>query len=421
MNVVLLNTSEYTGGAAIAANRLMKALINNGIQAKSLVLNKQKNDENVISAQSSFFKRQAAKFYFLWERWVIFVYNRLSRKNLFRISIANTGFDVSNHPLMKDADVVHLHWINQGFLSLQGLQKIINLGKPVFCTLHDMWFFTGICHHARECNHYQTQCHTCFYLNKAGQHDLSSQIFNRKKTIVQSGKIVFITCSQWLKNNAEKSALLSGQKIVAVPNPINASLFQPMDKLLCRKKLYLPNDKKLILFGAVNLSDERKGIHYLIQATDFLSTKGKPNEIEIVIFGKSTMDLSAHTAFKINYLNFLSNEDDLVALYNSADVYVTSSLDENLPNTIMESMACGTPCVGFKTGGIPEMIDHRINGYVAEYKNAQDLADGIYWILNEADYRDLSNNARKKVKTCYSEEIIAKQHIDLYKHLLDNK
>jgi glycosyltransferase involved in cell wall biosynthesis len=412
MKVILLNTSERTGGAAIAANRLMKALIDNGIEAKTLVLNKQTDDENVISIQSSFFKRQLARLNFLWERLGIFVHNRFSRENLFKVSIANTGFDVSKHPSVKEADIIHIHWINQGFLSLSGLQKLFNSGKPVFCTMHDMWFFTGICHHARECNLYQTHCHDCFYLNKPGSHDLSNRVFKQKKELYQSGKITFIACSRWMQSCAGKSALLSGQKIIAVPNPIDTTLFHPMDQSLCRKNLNLPVDKKLILFGAVKISDERKGIHYLNKAIDFLSQATGTSHLELVIFGKSDMDLSKFFALKVNYVNYLSDEKDIIALYNAADVYVTPSLDENLPNTIMEAMACGTPCVGFKTGGIPEMIDHQQNGYVAKYEDPDDFAKGILWCLE--NYRLLSTDARKKVEKCYSNEVVAKQYINLY-------
>jgi len=416
MKVLLLNTSERTGGAAIAANRLMKGLINNGNEAKMLVFSKQTDNENVISIQSSFLKKQLARLNFLWERWVIFVHNRFNRKNLFKVSIANTGFDISKHPLVKDADIIHIHWINQGLLSLHGIQKLFESGKPVFCTMHDMWFCTGICHHARECSNYQTQCHDCFYLNKPGRRDLSYQIFNKKKTIYQSEKITFITCSHWLKSNAEKSALLSGQNIFSIPNPIDTSLFRPMDKSLCRKKFNLPNEKKLILFGAVKISDERKGIHYLIKAVEILAQKSKANDMELIIFGKSSPDLSKISGLKVNYLNFISNEEDIAAMYNTADVYVTPSLEENLPNTIMESMACGIPCVGFNVGGIPEMIDHQKNGYVAMYEDAEDLAKGILWCLE--NYQLLTVNAQKKVEKWYSEKIVTEQYVNLYKQFL---
>ena len=414
MKILLINTSERTGGAAVAANRLMHALNKAGHEAKMLVRDKQTNDENVVSINTSFIQKKINFIRFAWERLVIFARNRFDKKNLFAVSIANTGIDIGKHPLVKDADIIHLHWINQGFLSLKSIKQLIESGKSIVWTLHDMWAMTGICHHARECNHYQTQCRNCFFLNKPDTHDLSCRIFTRKKGIYQSEKITFITCSRWLKNNAEKSALISGQKIVAIPNPIDTSLFRPMDKSLCRETLNLPKDKKLILFGTVKISDERKGIHYLIKAVELLSQKSEIDNTELVIFGKSNPFLSDISTLKVNYLNFLSNEEEIVALYNAVDVYVTPSLEENLPNTIMEAMACGTPCVGFNIGGIPEMIDHKKNGYISEYKSVEDLANGIYETLFEADYEQLSHNARQKVIDCYSEEVTIKQYVELY-------
>jgi glycosyltransferase involved in cell wall biosynthesis len=415
MKVLLINTSERTGGAAIAANRLMKALINNGIEAKTLVLSKQTTDENVISIQVSFLKRIFAHVHFLLERWVIFVSNCFSRKNLFKISIANTGFDISDHCLVKEADLIHIHWINQGFLSLQGLQRLIETGKPVFCTMHDLWFCTGICHYSRSCNFFHTQCHDCLYLHKPHSHDLSHKVFIKKRAIYKSGKITFITCSRWLQRNARKSALLSSQQIVAIPNPIDTSLFRPMDRSLCRKKFHLPENKKLVLFGAVKISDERKGIAYLIKAIEFLSRKPEAADIELVIFGKSTIDLSKKFSLNVNFLNYLSNEEDIAILYNSANVFVTPSLEDNLPNTIMEAMACGIPCVGFDIGGIPEMIDHHLNGYIATYEDSEDLAEGILWCL-END-QTISTEARKKVENSYAEEIVVRQYVELFQQL----
>ena len=124
--------------------------------------------------------------------------------------------------------------------------------------------------------------------------------------------------------------------------------------------------------------------------------------------------------FEVYSLNYISNEKEVVNIYNAVDIYVTPSLEENLPNTIMEAMACGTPCVGFQVGGIPEMIDHLHNGYVAEYKSADDLANGIYWILNEGEYADLSEAARRKVLSSYSESTIAKKYIDIYNKITGN-
>ncbi|MDR1632840.1 MAG: glycosyltransferase, partial [Dysgonamonadaceae bacterium] len=369
MNILILNTSERTGGAAIAANRLMKALIDSGINAKTLVLDKQTSDKNVISIQSSFIKRQLARFNFLWERWCIFVHNRFSRNNLFKVSIANTGFDISGHPLVKSADIIHIHWINQGFLSLNSIKKLVQTGKPVVWTLHDMWAGTGICHYPDDCEKYKIECSDCpFLLGKTG-HDLSCKVFTSKKKL-NLNKIIYVGCSCWIANEAKKSALLQNAPVTNIPNPIDTTVFKPCNKADIRQKQGLPLNKKLILFAAAKLSDTRKGMSYLIEASQYLQQR----DIEIVFLGGNIDDNLLHTiSLPVRSMGYLRTPADIALTYAACDVFVTPSLEENLPNTVMEAMACGTPCVGFNIGGIPEMINHKENGYVAQYQDAKDL------------------------------------------------
>ena len=163
MKVLILNTSERTGGAAVAANRLMHALCKQGVEAKMLVRDKLSDDERVISVNQSWFQRRLNFLRFVWERLVIFLCNKLNRKDLFRVSIANTGVNVAAHPLVKEADVIHLHWINQGFLSLKGLRQLIATGKPIVWTMHDLWPATAICHSPGDCASYQTASAHCAF------------------------------------------------------------------------------------------------------------------------------------------------------------------------------------------------------------------------------------------------------------------
>ena len=316
MRVLLINTSERIGGAAIAASRLMESLKNHGIKAKLLVRDKQTDQISVVSLDHNW--RMVWKF--VWERIVIWSANRFNKKNIFAVDIANTGTDITSLPEFQQADVIHLHWINQGMLSLKNIEKILASGKPVVWTMHDMWPCTGICHHARECTHYQQECHN------------------------------------W------------------------------------------------------------KGIDYLIESCRLLADKHPElrEQLGVVVFGNQSQQLENLLPFKVYPLNFVSNEHQLVNIYNAVDIFVTPSLEENLPNTIMEAMACGIPCVGFNVGGIPEMIDHLHNGYVAQYKSSEDFANGIYWTLTEPDYPSLSEQACRKAISHYSENVVAKKYIDLY-------
>ena len=344
---------------------------------------------------------------------IIFLCNHLNRKNLFAVSIANTGTDLSGNPSVKEADIIHLHWINQGFLSLKDIEALVKLNKPIVWTMHDMWPCTSICHHARDCEKFQTGCESCFFLKSKGK-DLSPSVFDKKLSLYKDANITFVGCSRWLSGRAKKSYLLQDKTVLSIPNPIDTEVYHPIGQGTARELLGLPSEKKLLLFGALNVTDKRKGIDYLIAA---LRKIEKP-DVGLVVFGQVKDDIRGLFPVPIHSMGYLSDESKIVALYNAVDIFITSSLEENLPNTIMESMACGTPCVGFEIGGIPEMIDHKINGYVTNYKDANDLSNGIQWVLEHGDRQALSDACVKKVQENYTEEVVAKKYLELYKSII---
>lgn len=418
MRVLIINTTERIGGAAIAANRLMEALKDNGIKAKMLVRNKQTDQVTVVPLKKSWRRI----WQFTWERIVIWAANGFKRENLFAVDIANMGTDITSLPEFRQADVIHLHWINQGMLSLGDIRRIIDSGKPVVWTMHDMWPFTGICHYSGSCEKYTGECHNCELLIKSHKHDLSSRVYRKKEKLYAGANITFVACSHWLEAMAKKSSLLSGQTILSIPNAINTNLFRPRAKKFAREKLNLPLDKKLLLFSSMKITDKRKGIEYLIEACKLLSRDYPEcsSKIGVVVMGKHSDQYNALFPFPTYKIDYVSNEKELVNIYNAVDLYVTPSLQDNLPNTIVEAMACGIPCVGFNVGGIPQMIDHLHNGYVAQYRSAGDLANGIYWTLTEGDYETLSDAAYRKAVTTYSESIVAGQYIRIYNQITGN-
>lgn len=419
MKVLLVNTSEHRGGAAIACGRLMQALRRSGVDARMLVA--VNDDSDAIGYCDTPYKRWLYKWAFLWERVEIFTQNGLSRANLFAVSTADTGQNITSHPAVQEADIIHLHWVNQGFLSLSALQQILSLGKPVVWTMHDMWPTTGICHHARTCDRYTDSCGQCMFLNSTHDHDLSHRTFVRKQGIYSTAPLHFVTCSAWLRNLTERSALLkSSDTVCNIPNPIDTQYFVPGDKSDARRTLRLPEDKKLILFGAVNAADKRKGIDYFIDTLRILHDRNDSlsKKIELVVFGSTAHMAMESLPYRCTSMGYITSPETMRDIYRAADVYVTPSLEENLPNTIMEAMACGTPCVGFDIGGIPEMID-AANGYVAQYKDAADMAHGIANVLDDDNYPSKSKAAREKVITEYGEKAVASRYISLYRSLLD--
>ena len=417
MRVLIVNTSERTGGAAVAANRLMEALKNNGVKAKMLVRDKETDSLTVCGLKAKW----RAQCNFLWERLVIWLHLCMKRDHLFEIDIANCGVDVTTLPEFQEADVIHLHWVNQGMLSLKNIRKILESGKPVVWTMHDIWPATAICHYARGCEAFQTECCHCPLMS--GGLDFSHRVWLKKQRMLQGQRVTYVACSQWLADEARKSALLRGQVVTSIPNPIDTHVFRPQDKQEARRALNLPTDKRIILFVSQRVTDPRKGMSYFVDAVAMLAEKHPEmkQDTVVAILGGHAEDVASQLSLPACPLGYVSNPKRIVEVYNSADVFVLPSLEDNLPNTLMESMACGVPCVGFQVGGIPEMIDHRQNGYVARFRDVDDLAAGIRYVLEEADYAELGKSAVQKVAHSYSQQSVAKRYIEVYESAMQPK
>jgi glycosyltransferase involved in cell wall biosynthesis len=415
LKIILVNKSVSGGGAALACKRLYSALSKTDIfEASILVQEYVGNNLDIKATTSSTVKRFINFLRFVWERLCFLPYER-SKDIRFAFSIANTGENITRNINVKNADIIHLHWFNQGFLSLSDLKKLIGLNKPIVWTLHDMWAFTGGCHYTGECKKYQIGCNFCPYLKHPSKEDLSSIIFNKKKKILSNANITYVGCSYWIASEAQNSSILREASIVNIPNPIDIELYKPRNKNESRLEFGLPFDKKIILFGAAKVTDKRKGLEYLIKAIDFIPEEKKSNYL-LVTFGR----IVGMPQFSIESktISFLNDENKIAMLYNAADVFVTPSVEDNLPNTIMEAMSCGTPVVAFNTGGIPEMVTHKTDGYLAGLKDFSDLANGINWVLENSQYGAIANAARNKVMENYTEEKIAKKYTDLYSLLL---
>lgn len=422
MKVLFVNTSENLGGAAVAAGRLLHALDTycpDRVDVRMLVRDKVTPCDKVLSVG----ERRKGQFYFYLERLQIGLNNGFDRSNLFTVSTASFGYDITRLREFAEADIIHLHWVNQGMISLEVLARILHSGKPVVWTMHDMWPCTGICHHARECENYRSECGKCMFLGSSSQHDLSCKVFRKKKKLYAGADITFVTCSRWLRDRAACSALVAGHEVLDIPNAIDTNVFRPCSKAEARARLGLPQDRKLILFGAVKTTDKRKGFDYMVEACSILADR-HPDMVQnagVIVVGKNSAAIGSCLPFGIYPFDYVGDSARMADIYNAADVFVTPSLEENLPNMIMEAMACGTPCVGFRVGGIPEMIEHGANGYLASYRSAEDFAAGIGAVLFSGRYEELSRNAVEKVASCYSESVVAGKYMDLYRKILTGK
>ena len=413
--ILHLSTFQREGGAAVAATRLHRALRQTGVDSQLLVHTLTSPEAGTSALAESTWQRRRAWGRFVAER-LYFLPHEKDKSVRFAFSPARVGADLSQHPLVQQADVLHLHWVNFGFLSLKSLEKLFTLGKPIVWTLHDMWAFTGGCHYSRGCERYLTHCQLCPYLRCPGENDLSYRVFEEKKKRWAAAPITSVSPSQWLGSLVQKAPLSQHRPVRVLPNPLDTALFRPLDRAQIRQQLGLAPTKKYLLFAGANTQDPRKGFAYFRDALRLL--KYPASELEVLVFGKSQPEALTQLDLPVRDLGTLTREADIVAAYNAADLLVVPSLEDNYPNTILEAMACGTPVVGFGTGGIPEQIRHRHDGYLVPSTSADDLARGIDWVLAEVPAERLREAARQRAVDSWSYPVVAGQFSELYQSLL---
>jgi glycosyltransferase involved in cell wall biosynthesis len=421
MKVLLVGKSADTGGAAIASYRLMEILRQRGVDVNLLVQEGGKEDDTVFSTTRTTLKRWINFLRFVWER-LLFLRHEKSKEVRFLFSLANTGERLVRNRQVNEADIIHLQWVNAGFLSRKSIRQLLDLGKPVVWTFHDMWAFTGGCHHALSCERYKQECGECIYLKRPGINDLSHRLWVKKKQMFSNRKVSVITPSQWLRERVRESSLLGHMEVHAIHNPVDQTRFRPVNRELACTNLGLDPSKKYILFGASSVKNLYKGFNFFREAIQVL--EGDPDAItgvEILIFGKIGGDKSLDLPLETHIIDYVKSEQTMVDLYNVAHLYVISSLQDNFPGTIVEAMLCGTPVTGFRTGGIPEMISHLEDGYLAEHRSVSDLAEGMKWILSHGSYPELSRKVRGAAVRRFSVESSAERHVELYRSLLDRQ
>ena len=414
MNILFVSTAERTGGGAIAARRLLTALNGIGINAKMLVRDKQTDLHHVIEIK----KGTLDIWRFVWERIVILANNLFSKRNLFKVSIANTGYDITKFKEFQEANIIHLHWVNQGMISLKNIQQILESGKPVVWTMHDMWECTAICHHAYTCDRFKTECKNCPFLRFPCEHDLANRVFHKKRELFANKTIHIITVSHWLEQLVKNSALLKHCPIDTIPNTLSLSDFRMMDKAECRKQLGLPLNKKIIIFGAARVDDPIKGFPMILDALSYLKAHKQEfaKDLHLVTFG-AFKQAKPHMPIDYTDIGWVKDNSTLSMLYSASDVLISASLYETFGQTLIEAQACGCLPISFGNSGQTDIIRHKENGYLAQYLSPISLAEGIVWTLTEG--KVINKNAiRAEVLNKYSAEVVASRYQDLYSHII---
>ncbi|MBS1532628.1 MAG: glycosyltransferase family 4 protein [Bacteroidetes bacterium] len=418
MKVVHLNTYDGNGGAGRACIRLNRALLRQGIESKIIVHYKfGKNPEIGEFSTNLFQKARTAASIILERIWA----KRYLKAVKTPFSFTWFGRSVIRNKDVKEADIIHLHWVNHGFLNPKHIAEIAKLNKPVVWTFHDSNAFTGGCHVRYTCDHFKAECGNCPLLNDAGDNDASHRIWLQKEDAYAKLDFTIIAPSAWMQHSVAESSLMKGKSVNRIPNTLETDVFRPTDKTSAKERLGLPKDKFVFLSGFMpSRKDMHKGTGYLLESLELLknSLGDKADQIELVVFGNRNTEDIPEFPFKTSFLGTINDDEKLALCYSAADAFLIPSLEDNLPNTVMESLSCSTPVIAFTTGGIPDMVDHEQNGYLAEYRSSESFTDGMQWIINHPDRGKLQENARQTVMEKFSEEIIAKKYVEVYKNVL---
>ena len=410
MKILHIVSGDLNGGAARGAYWLHKALNENGIDSKIYTNSRITLDyEKVVTTNKTKKDNFFNSIRYRLDK-IFLLFYRSKMKRIFSTGFFGINFTKSNE--YKEADIIHLHWINGGFVNIKHLSKI---DKPLVWTIRDMWPMTGGCHYSLECDQYKTGCGNCKQLNSNRNYDLSKFVLNRKKKYLPKN-IKIVGISQWLSDEAKKSELFKNFDVRTISNNIEIKEFFPIKKNKAKEILGIKTNKQIILCGAGNLKDFYKGFSKFIEAIQLLSK----DKYFLCFFGNMNKSIIEPHGFEFKSFGYLNDSTSLRLLYSCANVFVAPSLMEAFGKTLAESMACGTPVVAFGTTGLLDIVDHRVNGYLAKPFDTNDLAQGIDWVLNAENYSELCKNARDKALKEFDSKVVAKKYIALYKKILKN-
>lgn len=418
INIVLVCLEDIRYGAAIAAYRLYTGLRVVDPNTRMLVKHKHSKNPDVIPVFSS--EREVAiEAEALSDRihQKCIINNRTAVSTTY-FSYPIFGYDFERSTVLTHADVINLHWIDY-FCSLASLKKIAGLKKPIVWTLHDQWLFTGGCHYTSGCDNYLNDCMHCPQLKK-DEKLLPHSFLEKKRELIREMNPVIVTPSNWLADIVKRNPVFQNARVEVIPNSVDTDLYTNIPKETARKQINLPPQGFYLLFSVSNAFEKRKGTDHLIAALricmedPIFSNKVMTGELKLVSFGDpGTWTNDDH--LPCISLGWIGSESDLCTVYSAADVFLVPSIEDNLPNTVIEAMCCGTPTIAFDTGGIPEMIQNGVNGYIVKNKSESEYAKVILDLVNDKKHcAQMSKNCRAMALNTFSLKIQAKRYLDLY-------
>jgi glycosyltransferase involved in cell wall biosynthesis len=408
MKVVHLVAGSLTGGAARGAYWLHRGLIKTGNNS-ILVTNGQDalDDPSVVSLSSTKVGRVKTIALNQVDNLLLKLYSKKQSRNFSTGFFGRGLFDLG---CINDADIIHLHWIN----GLVSLRAISSFKQPIVWTIRDMWPFTGGCHYAMDCTRYTQGCGECPELQSRRTNDISCSIV-KKKLLAFKNNIQPVGISHWVTEQAQKSTVFVNHNPITILNNVDTDVFSPLDKELSRDALSIKTNKKVILLGATNVLDFYKGFSKAIESLSYLDK----TQFALCVFGSSEQRLLDEIGFEYYRLGYLNDNISLRLAYSAADVFVAPSIMEAFGKTLAESLSCGTPVVCFDATGPKSIVEHKVDGYRARAFDVSDLAEGIRWVVNDADYMSLRLNARQNAVAKFDSLVIANQYKELYDRMLE--
>lgn len=371
MKIVHVSTYTRQGGAAIAAYRMFEAMKRAGMDVSFL-------------SRDDFYPN-----FPIWRTKITQKMLHLAVKRKMPWHLLDTDISVISHPAIQEADVIYLHWVND-FLGIKAIDELLALKKRIIWVQHDMWALTGGCHYSLGCVGYQVKCQRCNQMNRFK--DLASkQLQTKIEHWSTASNLTIAAPSQMMLYDVKFSKVFGSLPTITINNLIDIRRFKPINKTLCRSEMGLDVDKKYILFNAVDLANPYKGGERLIQVLQAL----KDSPYEFLFLGKANYaDFPKGIHSKLHLMGYTEEEEQIIRIYNCANVLLMTSVAENFPNVVLEAMACGVPAVAFKAGGVIEQILHRQTGYLVFDNEIENCINGIQWVLNNPDYCHLSQQSR---------------------------
>ena len=422
MKIAILNTYDTLGGAARAMYRLHKGLRKIGQESKILCRFKHSSDSFAIPIEESFdpkFSNSEDSHF----HQVIQYYINQNRTDLTNTIFSHPypGWDVSNHPLIQEADIINLHWVAY-FLSPTSIASLLQLGKPIVWTLHDEWAFTGGCHYTAGCEGFLKDCKNCPQILTENSLIPYSNLTDKLQLF--QNEITIVTPSNWLAKQVKKSKLFQNSRIEVISNSLETEVFIPTAKEKAKEAWKIPKESFTLLFGAESGKERRKGFHLLVEALNLLNEnpiwkEAKDNgKLHILLFGNPAEEIK-NLNLPYTSVGYISDDEKLAFVYSAADLFVLPSLEDNLPNTMLESLCCETPVVTFACGGMMDIIKEKETGYLAEFASPTSLAHKILQAYKNPQERiQYGEKGKNWMQQEFSLDMQAQKYTKLFQELL---